>query len=123
MSKRKLQIFSFNSVEEFMILQEAYGHMGDDLMRNVNGYTLTAQASLPFFKEKMKMFEHQMRVVCNNGDLTNYVLGWCEVNNVAAEVITVYRGKVRISPTDEEGFLTNWSYGWYLPDDDRTLYE
>ena len=117
----KLTIFSFKNYEDYILLKKFYGNLGYDVVQiivNDNGEPLCVahmDEHVDFFKGMVNYCNQPLKIVCNNGDMTNYMLGWCEENSWEAEVIRVDDGKIKVSPM-VEGCLTSWPYGWYITD-------
>lgn len=114
MSKFKVTVYSFKTTKDLKTLKDMYGSLGIDLMYDADN-NCVKHATQAFFEFREWMKVYRKKFICNVGDVVNSIIIWCEENNVECEVITCSDGDIRVSPV-VDGYLTNWTYGWYLPD-------
>lgn len=115
MTKMKLTIYSFKTFEDLKTLRERFGYLGVNIMFDeANHFVRHTTDSVCVFKAWMASAQN-LPMLCNNGDMVNYMLGWCEENDWDAEVVYCSDGKIDTAPM-VEGYLTNWPYGWYIPE-------
>lgn len=102
----KLTIYSFKTYEDFQTLKGEFNHLGYDVMYNIYGaYVRHSEEAVKYFTSITEGVSTQ-EILCNNGDMVNYMLGWCEDNGWDAEVVYCSEGKIDTAPM-VDGFLTN----------------
>lgn len=112
----KLTIYSSKTYKDLEVLKVVYGYTGINIMYDARvGYVLHAQDAMEQFEKLANFYKNGFSVHCNNGDVMNCMIGWCDENGWEVEVIRCDSGDIAVSHM-VDGYLENCPYGWYLPE-------